>query len=150
MLVVSLEENMKKDEKLPQNEIVLGIIKNKLDKIVVIERLWKEKSIDGFTNLTWAFPGGEIDEGETSKEALIREIRNETGLRVKVIKKISERTHPQFRVKITYFACGIIPGGVRPIVDVHEVESLKWVSAPELKNYFTTDLDPGVAKYLRI
>jgi len=39
---------------------------------------------------------------------------------------------------------------MRPVVDVHEIESLKWVSPQELANYFTTDLDPGVAKFLKI
>jgi len=39
---------------------------------------------------------------------------------------------------------------MRPIVDVHEVESIKWVPTNELKDYFTTDLDPGVAKFLNL
>lgn len=141
---------MKKDEKTPRNEIVLGIIKNRLDKILVINRLWQEKSLDGSVQLTWAFPGGEIDAGETPKEALVREVRNETGFKVEVVKKISERIHPQFGVKITYFHCEVIPSGMRPIVDVHEVESTKWVSTENLKDFFTTDLDPGVAKFLKL
>ena len=141
---------MRKEEIKPRNEIVLGIVKSKTDKIIILDRLWKEKSLDGSTSLTWAFPGGEIDEGETPEEALVREVRNETGLKVKVVKKISERIHPQFSVKITYFSCEIIPSAMRPITDVHEVESVKWVNAQELRNYFTTDIDPGVAKFLNI
>jgi len=141
---------MRKEEIKPRNEIVLGIVKSKTDKIIILDRLWKEKSLDGSTSLTWAFPGGEIDEGETPEEALVREVRNETGLKVKVVKKISERIHPQFSVKITYFSCEVIPSAMRPIIDVHEVESVKWVNAQELRNYFTTDIDPGVAKFLNI
>lgn len=139
---------MGKEELKPKNEIVLGVIKNKAGKIIILNRLWPEKSIDGSVKLTWAFPGGEIDEGETPEEALIREVRNETGLKVEVIKKISERIHPQFLVKISYFECEIIPSSMRPIVDVHEVESTKWVEPLEIKNYFTTNMDPAVEKFL--
>ena len=141
---------MKKDEKKILTEIVLGIIKTKAGKVIIINRLWPEKSADGSTKLTYAFPGGNIDEGETPEEALIREVRCETGIKIKVLKKISERTHPQFPVKINYYECEFIPGSMKPIMDVHEVASVKWVSPSELKNYFTTDLDPKVAKFLGI
>ena len=141
---------MKKNENTPRNEIVLGIIKNKPDKVLILNRLWQEKSLDGSVQLTWAFPGGEIDEGETKEEALVREVRNETGFKTKVLKKISERIHPQFGVKITYFSCEIVPSSMRPIVDVHEVESTKWVSVKDLGDYFTTNVDPGVLKYLGV
>lgn len=142
--------DMKKADKKVQKEIVLGIIKNKTGKVIIINRIWPEKSSDGGAILQWAFPGGNIDEGETLEEAVVREVRNETGFRVKVKKRISERINPQFPVSIKYFECEIIPGGVRPVVDVHEIESLKWVSPQELTDYFTTDLDPGVEKFLKI
>jgi mutator protein MutT len=141
---------MKNNEKTPKNEVVLGVIKNSVNKVLIVSRAWPEKSLDGSAMLTWAFPGGEIDEGETQEEALIREVRSETGFKVKVLDKISERIHPQFNVKIHYFSCEIIPGSMRPISDVHEIESTKWVDVSELRNYFTSDLDPNVAKFLKI
>ena len=141
---------MKNNEKTPKNEVVLGVIKNSVNKVLIVSRVWPEKSLDGSAMLTWAFPGGEIDEGETQEEALIREVRSETGFKVKVLDKISERIHPQFNVKIHYFSCEIIPGSMRPISDVHEIESTKWVDVSELRNYFTSDLDPNVAKFLKI
>jgi 8-oxo-dGTP diphosphatase len=141
---------MKKDEKQPRNEIVLGIIKSKSDSVLLIKRLWEERSVDGEEKLTWAFPGGEIGEGETKEEALVRELRNETGFKVKVVKKISERFHPLFNIKIHYYLCEMVPASVKPIMDVNEVESIKWVKTAELRDYFTTDLDPGVAEFLGI
>jgi 8-oxo-dGTP diphosphatase len=142
---------MTKKEKATQKEIVLGIIKNPLGKILLISRVWPEKTLDGSTTLMWAYPGGNIDEGETPEEALMREVRNETGLKVTVKKKISERTHPQFNVNIKYYECEmVLSGGARPIVDVHEVQSVKWVDPKEVRNYFTTDIDPKVAKYFGI
>jgi 8-oxo-dGTP diphosphatase len=142
---------MTKKEKTTQKEIVLGIIKGPTGKILLINRMWPEKSLDGSLTLTWAFPGGNIDEGETPEEALIREVRTETGLKVIVKKKISARVHPKFNISLTYYECEmVISGGARPIVDVHEVESVKWVDPKEVRNYFTTDIDPKVAKYFGI
>jgi len=141
---------MKQKEKEIRNEIALGIVKNKEGKIIIINRLWKEKSADGLAMLTYAFPGGNIDPGETPQESVAREVRSETGLKVKVLRKISERIHPQFAASIKYYECEMIPSASRPIFDVHEVESVKWVSPNEIRNYFTTDLDPKVAKFLGI
>jgi mutator protein MutT len=138
---------MTKKEKDTQKEIVLGIIKGPTGKILIINRLWPDKSLDESLTLTWAFPGGNIDEGETPEEALIREIRCETGLKVTVKKKISSRVHPKFNTSLTYYECEmVLSGGARPIIDVHEVASIKWVEPKEIKNYFTTDVDPTVAK----
>ena len=80
----------------------------------------------------------------------MREISQETGFNVEVKKLISERTHPQFDVHIRYYKCELAPGKIRPIQDVHEIETVKWADPSELKELMETDIDPGVAKYLKI
>lgn len=39
-------------------------------------------------NLNWSFPKGHLDEGETSKEAAIREVKEETGIEAEIINKV--------------------------------------------------------------
>ena len=127
--------------------IAVGIIKNPGGKVLIIERVRKETGTDG-TKLTWVFPGGKLDGDENFEQAVVREVRMETGYHVKVNELISERTHPQFEVPIKYYACDLVNFKTEPIQEVHEVSTLKWVEPSDLRDYFTTDIDPKVAKYL--
>lgn len=129
--------------------IAVGIIKNPGGKVLIIERVRKETGSDG-SKLTWVFPGGKLDEDENFEQAVVREVLLETGYNVAVKELISERTHPQFQVPIKYYACELATFKTKPIQEVHEVATLKWVLPEELKDYFTTDLETHVAKYLGI
>jgi 8-oxo-dGTP diphosphatase len=129
------------------SKISVSITKNKLGKVLIIQRVRPEKGSDG-THLVWAFPGGRIETDEAPEFAAARETSDETGFTVKPIKIISERQHPQFDYYIYYIACDLDLSKVKPANEVHEIEKSKWVDPTELKDYFETDLDSKVAKYL--
>jgi 8-oxo-dGTP diphosphatase len=136
-------------KKVDVEKIALSVTKNKNGKVLIIQRVRPEKGADG-THLTWAFPGGRIEEGETLEEAAARETTDETGFTVKPIKLISERHHPQFDYHIHYFYCELDLSRIRPAHEVHEVVTSKWVDPQDLPEYFETDIDPSVAKFLGI
>lgn len=59
----------------------------------------------------WVLPGGGIDENETPEEAICREVREETGLEVRVVRKVAEYVPINALVKPAHlFECRVISG----------------------------------------
>ena len=53
----------------------------------------------------YTIPGGRLEEGETEEEGVIREIKEEFGIKVKVIKKLYEIESKKFGQKEIFFLC---------------------------------------------
>jgi 8-oxo-dGTP diphosphatase len=62
----------------PVRQIAAAIITH-ADQILLIQQHGKDDPV-----ATWALPGGSVEVGELLTEALLREIREETGLQVKL------------------------------------------------------------------
>ena len=58
----------------------------------------------------YTFPGGGLEEGETLEEGVIREIEEEFGIKVKVIKKLYEIQSEKFNGLEIFFLCEYISG----------------------------------------
>jgi len=71
---------------LNQRVMATAIIKKK-GKILMLKRSGRNKMYAGH----WQFPEGGVEFGETPEEALARELREETGLRVKRAKLLGVR-----------------------------------------------------------
>jgi len=54
------------------------------DKVLLIKR--RTSPFKGY----WALPGGRVDSGETVEQAIVREVKEETGLDVAIVCKIDE------------------------------------------------------------
>ena len=78
----------------------------------------------------WEFPGGKIEENETAKEAVIREIHEELGATVRVgdIIDTIEYDYPTFHLSMDCFWCEVISGELKLL----EAEDAKWLSKNEL------------------
>jgi len=135
-------------EKIPEF-INLGVVINKKGEVLIVKRKKKEITKSG-KEFLWAFPGGRQEEGETREERVVKEVLLETGYKVKPIKQIHIRIHPDTLKMIAYFLCELEDEKQEEIVEKDEIEEVKWVKPEELKNYFTTDIDPEVKKVLGI
>ena len=62
-----------------------ALIRNRQGKILFL----KEKTPSGKSTY-YGFPGGRLEKGESARQALVREVWEETGLKVKPARKISE------------------------------------------------------------
>lgn len=121
------------------NQIVIGIVKRD-NKVLIVKRKQKEG------DLFWQFPGGGIEENEDCKSAVIREIREETGIKVSIIKCLGSRIHPNTKKPISYWACSYTSGNI--VVSDDDLDEAIWVDIDDVLNYFTTPVFSPILEYL--
>ncbi len=78
----------------------------------------------------WEFPGGKIEPGETPREALAREIREEldTDILVGDFIETIEYDYPSFHLSMDCFWCSIRSGSLT----LKEAEAARWLTADSL------------------
>ena len=68
----------------------------------------------------WNLPGGGMEVGETVDEAVCREVREETGLEVKVEQLVGVYSKPQKQEVVLTFLCQTIGGTLQPTEETRE------------------------------
>lgn len=125
-------------------------MKTRVVVIAIIERSGKillgqkKKNVGPYPNV-WCLPGGGVEEGETLEEAIRREVKEETGLRVVALERIGfdEDNEPDKNGKMTHYiflAFRAKAIGEAKISD--ELVVLKWFDKSEFKNI--NHVRPGV------
>ncbi len=114
-------------KKIPHYHIVIGLIRR--ENHLLIQRRPESGLLGGL----WEFPGGKIKAGENAVNALLREIREETDLDVKLGEEIGTIQHAYTHFKITLSAwfCDWIEGEAQ----LHAATENRWVLMNDLKQF---------------
>ena len=119
------EENAKRSipPEKPVTEVVAALIWDG-DRFLACQRP-ESKARGGL----WEFVGGKVEPGETKRQALIRECREELGITVSVGEAFLELTHsyPDLTIQLTVFHASIAEGTPRLL----EHQAMRWVTAKE-------------------
>ena len=109
-------------------------------KILIAKRSTGNKDVIG----KWEFPGGKVEENETEKQAIEREIKEEFGILVKaekfvtnVISKDKDR-----QIDLRLYLCKYIDGEIK----LSDHSDYKWVDKDEIFDYDLADLDLELVK----
>jgi 8-oxo-dGTP diphosphatase len=121
-------------------EVVAAVIKHN-NKIFTTRRGYGE-----FENM-WEFPGGKIEAEETREDALIREIKEELELDIKVSTYITtvEYDYSNFHLTMHCFICEVCGGELQ--LNAHN--AVKWVYLEELDNLQWVPADILVVEKLK-
>ncbi len=121
-------------------DVVAAVIQNDEGKILIAQRNL-QKAQGGL----WEFPGGKIESNETKEEAIVREIKEEMDIEIKVIGYIAQKiyNYPNKDINLIAMECKHVSGNIKLI----EHEDIKWVNKNDLTKFNFAPADEFILKY---
>jgi len=123
--------------------VVTGIVRFK-DKILILK---KSKDDWNYPN-KWSFCSGYAKEFEAAEDTVLREIKEETGLNAKIIKKgklLEVKDNKKGKIwVIATFLCSVKSQKVKLC---NENQEFRWIACKDLPKYDTV---PGLKKDLKV
>ncbi|MFD2027889.1 NUDIX hydrolase [Promicromonospora aerolata] len=110
-------------------------------KLLLVQRRVSEGS------LSWQFPAGAVEQGETFEQAAVRETAEEAGLTVEAVTVLGERVHPNTGRLMGYVACDVVSGEAY-VADTEELADVVWATPDEFTDYVPYGFAPAVQDYL--
>ena len=125
----------------PHLNVVAAVIVKEEDRIVICQR-----NEDDAFGLLWEFPGGTVEKGESSEEAIIREMREELGVEIGELFFLStfEDETENLKITVSLFRA-VIKEGVLQALDCKDFRIIK---VEEAGGFDLAPVDKKIARFL--
>ena len=118
---------------LPHFDVAAGVIRDDRHRLLIAQR-----PLDGLLGGLWEFPGGKCEAGESLRDCLRRELREELAIDVEAGECLAvvEHAFTHFRITLHAFACRYI-GALPPHTEPQKlgVRDWTWTRINELSRY---------------
>jgi 8-oxo-dGTP diphosphatase len=121
--------------------VVAALIRRR-DKLLICQRGAQQAMA-----LKWEFPGGKIEPGESSEEALIRELSEELGIAAKISQPIAQIRHTYKNggvVALEFFLVESYEGELQNLI----FNEIRWERVENLPRYDFLAADHGLVRDL--
>lgn len=108
--------------------VAIAIIINQENQVLIARRASHQDQ-----GGKWEFPGGKVEEGESSQDALIREIKEEVDVQIESVKLITNISHRYENKKILLDVYQVSKWSGHAIG--REGQAVLWVDKQDLDNY---------------
>ena len=125
----------------PHYQVAAGVIM-KGQQLLIAQR-----PAEGMLGGMWEFPGGKQEEGETLEECLVREIREELGIEIETVERLTSVEHAfsHFSITLHAIAARYISGQPQTL----GCADWRWIAPEELDQFALGRADRLVVEYLR-
>jgi A/G-specific adenine glycosylase len=130
-----------KRKPVPHEDVVVGIVR-KRDRILIDQR-----KPEGLLGGLWEFPGGKPEKGETLRDALVREVREELGIQVEAGRHLLNVRHAYTHLRVTLhaFEATWMKGRTRAI----GCQAFRWIRPARLDDFAFPAATLRIIKTLR-
>ena len=113
------------------------------NKILIAQRKAKDSLFGGL----WEFPGGKIEDGETPKECMARELKEELEIEVEVGRLIISNKHryPNGIYELLVYKVEHISGNF--VLNDHD--EIKWITIAEISKFDFPPANTPIINYLK-
>jgi 8-oxo-dGTP diphosphatase len=93
----------------------------------------------------WEFPGGTVEFGEDPKSCLIREIKEELDIDIKVnrLLDIASHVYEDRHIFLIVYESEIVQGEIKK----KDIKDFAWIKKEEFKKYDLTEIDKGFISF---